>query len=274
VFAGCDIVGTRGNDTIGEVVSPGVFDDGVTDGPDVICGAGGADKIYGWNGNDVLYGDQPLPIADSSPIVNTAWINLDDDTETSPDPGEQLRTVAAIIEASVDGNDWREGGDGSDFLNGGAGNDQMWGGLGSDILLGGPGNDRMAGDVGNNPESTLGSPDHLNGGAGDDLLYGQGGDDGPASRPPNLIHNWIPIDPSYPAQIYGSSGVDRLHGGIGADQLDGGPEGGNSLVGGKTLQDYCSRGPGNNDPRDTSCELPLGLNTVDVKWESWGWSLP
>ena len=64
VFA-CDVVGTRDNDTIN-------FAQGVTNGPEVICGGGGNDTIFGQGGGDAIYGNQPVPI-NAAPIVNLMW---------------------------------------------------------------------------------------------------------------------------------------------------------------------------------------------------------
>jgi uncharacterized delta-60 repeat protein len=84
------------------------------------------------------------------------------------------------------------GEDGNDILNGGALDDIMVGGLGGDQMFGGGGNDRMVGEGGN---------DYLLGGAGNDVMYGNGGN-------------------------------DTLSGAGGNDKMFGGPDDGDTVLGG------------------------------------------
>ena len=68
IYLGCTVVGSRGADTLGESIGGGVYDDGVTDGPDVICGVGGGDTmLFGQGGQDQIFGDQPLPVPSAAP---------------------------------------------------------------------------------------------------------------------------------------------------------------------------------------------------------------
>jgi Ca2+-binding RTX toxin-like protein len=107
-----------------------------TPGRDFIDGKGGADRIFGGAGDDVLWGD--------------AF------------PGDAARD-------RVDGgpgDDTIYGGGGADVLLGGPGGDYLEGNSGADRLDGGPGDDEIRGDQGN---------DRVSGGAGDDLIRVVGG---------------------------------------------------------------------------------------------------
>ena len=77
-------------------------------------GVAGADKIYGGEGDDLIFGDN----------------------------GTEIANVA-------NGNDFIEGGLGNDILDGNGGNDTISGGIGNDIIYGGSGDDRIDGGAGN-----------------------------------------------------------------------------------------------------------------------------
>ncbi len=87
--------------------------DGVTDGPDVVCGTAGNDRLIGLGGNDRLIG-----LGGDDTLIGGA------------------------------GDDTLEGGAGNDHLFGGAGNDRLNGGSGDDEAFGGRGNDTISDPAG------------------------------------------------------------------------------------------------------------------------------
>jgi len=94
------------------------------------------------------------------------------------------------------GHDFAQGGDGADWLHGDAGNDRLDGGAGIDHLAGGTGNDEIQGWTGNDRIDGGDGADNMDGGPGSDTVRGGAGDD--------ML--WA-----------GSSGVDHLYGGTGAN---------------------------------------------------------
>jgi Tol biopolymer transport system component len=124
----CLVRGTPGNDKL----------EG-TSGPDVLCGFGGNDEIIGGDGDDILVGG----------------------------PGKDV-----IFRGG--GTDQIAGGDGGDRLFGEAGNDDIDGGLGGDFLHGGAGDDRLT------------TVDRIN---GNDSMDGGEGTDTPRADPGDVVVN-------------------------------------------------------------------------------------
>lgn len=91
---------------------------------DTIDGSTVANKLWGWNGNDLLNGHGGNDTLDGGEGNDTLDGGDDDDS---------------LIGGN--GNDSLIGGTGKDSLIGGAGNDTLWGGDGDDSLEGGDGND-------------------------------------------------------------------------------------------------------------------------------------
>ncbi len=83
-----------------------------TDSPDTINGSGGADIIFGYQGNAPASGVDPVP-----PTEPTVDANGGGDSD----------------------NDFIRGGNGNDTLIGGGGDDTLIGGNGGDTLIGGNG---------------------------------------------------------------------------------------------------------------------------------------
>ena len=104
---GCTITGTGGADRLRG-----------TSGRDVICAGGGDDRVDGGRGDDVIFGDGG------------------DDRLDGEDGDDTLY--------GDDGDDRLDGGDGEDVLAGGAGDDELTGGRGADHLEGGRGTNRCA----------------------------------------------------------------------------------------------------------------------------------
>ncbi len=161
----CEVVGTRGNDTIN-------FAAGVTNGPNKICGGGGSDDIFGQGGDDRIYGNQPA--LNTSPIVNLMWVDLDADA--IQDPGETAQ-VTANPAPSTDGRDTIEGGTGDDWIDGQGDNDELHGQDGADEIHGSVGDDTITGDAGIDTITGDEDDDAINGGTGSDLINGGPGAD-------------------------------------------------------------------------------------------------
>ena len=177
--------------------------------------------------------EEPLPDFDDDvaapPINGTAGNNILIGTSR----GDTINGLA--------GNDSLYGRDGDDTLNGGAGNDRLYGDAGSDTLDGGIGNDRLYID----------ELDQVDGGAGRDTAFWRGAagmnavtvnsrSASVASGQQSLVrveivqggrHRDIIRDlTNTGVEFYGGEGNDELHGGAGADYLQG-AEGNDDLYG-------------------------------------------
>lgn len=95
------------------------------DGADWIHGGSGLDLVDGGTGADTLYGGG-----------SDDYVNGDDLSNPTPEPGQPGGKAAGLPPANVD------------LLDGGSGNDILVGGYGVDEMYGGPGNDLCVGSVG------------------------------------------------------------------------------------------------------------------------------
>ena len=180
---------------------------------DVMLGLTDRDILNGWAGDDRLYVDGEIPLAQAIA-----------DGRTAAGTGAK--------------GEWLNGAVGDDILVAGASNDVLMGGPGSDILVGGAGDDNLNADddytadivfdwsllpssdgnpfgarygsiTNRNPWPRQDGNDILYGGTGNDQLIGLGGDD----------------------TLYGEDGDDVLSGWNGSDILEGGA-GNDKLTGG------------------------------------------
>jgi Ca2+-binding RTX toxin-like protein len=207
-----------------------------TEGDDYISGSAYIrDFIYGYGGDDVLWGGDELGPGDrifGGEDNDTIYGGFGDD-ELHGDEGDD------IIEGG-ESNDLIFGGDGNDELFGGAGHDKLYGlgghdklrggegndvlhagsltsggdgvlfgDSGDDVLNGGEGVDHLYGGEDNDILGGFGGIDYLDGGEGDDRLYGDASDDMLWGRDGNDL-------------LAGGEGNDVLEGGTGADRLVGG----------------------------------------------------
>lgn len=163
---------------------------------------GGADRLYGDDGNDRLYGEG------GDDVLNGG-----------------------------EGVDQLDGGDGADWLSGGAGGDALTGGAGADMHDGGAGGDRMAGGAGDDTYFVNDFGDVVSelAGSGVDTVWTVLALGALSAEVENLRFNgagdFIGIGNERANLIAGSTGLDRLEGGAGDDVLIGGA-GGDVLIGG------------------------------------------
>ncbi len=256
-FANRDwILGGPGRDSI---LAGGGHDlvEGGADG--IEGGVVGGDYIDGGPGDDVLFGDSRLDLAEAIRAGESA-------------PPSGLRGDAML------------GGAGADWVIGSSGNDVLSGGGGDDLVIGGAGDDDIVGDSGHFPGrfdwSVLRNPsphaqvaltfvhfvsrdaspsgrdtiyggggndwvfsedgdDLVDGGSGDDVLRGGGGSDVLLGGTGNdALHGDGDSDPAPDGADYldGGDGNDALHGGAGDDVLVGGP--GNDTMAGGPGRDF------------------------------------
>lgn len=202
----------------------------------VLTGSAGNDQIYGYGGDDIIYGDS--------------------------------------ISGDGSGDDYIEGGDGADNLIGdslngvGSGNDTIHGGNDADFIYGdsinndGSGNDQLDGNDANDTiygDSVSGNgsgQDTINGGDGDDNLYGDtlsgdgSGDDtiNGGEDDDTIFGDTVSGDGTGDDTINGDSDSDTIYGdsnsgtGSGDDTIDGGTDTDNV------------NGPGNSDDHVTDVE--------------------
>ncbi|CCJ57889.1 putative hemolysin [Bordetella bronchiseptica MO149] len=158
----------------------------------------GNDKLYGGDGNDILFGDAintdnlPWGVAGNpakpADLPNGSGLEALKDflflkngvQPTDADLHKYISDNHALFDVDGDtrgGNDELYGGDGDDILYGQGGNDKLYGGDGDDILYGGAGTDELRGGAGNDELYGGEGKDLLIGGQGDDILHGGGGSD-------------------------------------------------------------------------------------------------
>ncbi|MFN0193069.1 MAG: calcium-binding protein [Aestuariivirga sp.] len=169
---------------------------------DIMNGFGGADTIFGLNGDDQIYGGAGNDIADGGRGDDIVYGGGDNDTLIGGTGDDELY--------GEDGNDTLRGGSGADLLDGGAGAGDLADYIGAaagvtaalDASLAGTGEalgDTFAGVErirGSNFDDTLRGDDQAN------ILFGQSGAD----------------------NLNGRAGIDRLFGGLGIDMLTGGTQ--------------------------------------------------
>ncbi len=261
------ITGSAGNDQI----MAGNAGLGTSSGDTVFAGAGD-DTIYGYNGADLLKGEDG---------VDDIFGGEDNDTIYGGAGNDWLNGQM--------GNDTIYGDDGDDGIEGGAGNDTIYGGAGNDTitdddgtkaLYGGDGDDTF--HVANDGANRLTSADTVDGGAGSDtleywtnggsvlattdwsgvvnvetiLVKGSGAADVEADEDLCTTGQTLTINASAMSgtfsfngadvtgtlNITGSDQDDIIHGGSGNDTINGG--GGNDLLMGRIGNDTLDGGAG------------------------------
>ena len=281
----CDVIGTPSADVLTGTSALG----------QVICGGGAGDKVTALGGNDVVYGDQPTsPAPSTSPIDNTAWVDLDSDGQV--DGSEPSDGVRAVPGPSTDGGDTIVGGPGADEVWGQGGNDVVNGNTGADIINGQLGDDTLRGDEtgdtvrGNEGKDTLtgnDSADTLSGNDGDDTLSGNDGGDtlsgneGNDTLSGNEDGDTISGNENSDTlsgdegsdSVFGNDANDLLEGGGSRDLLSGGEEsdqlfggGDNDALLGGDNKDRLAGGSGKfwNETADTSADLLIGGDGPDL----------
>ncbi|MDX6254344.1 MAG: hypothetical protein QOJ11_678 [Frankiales bacterium] len=191
--------------------------------PKTLVGGGGTDRIFGGDGNSLIYGDHDTftdgtgTHADtcSGPGSGPGIDQSDAPAEHPVTSGDVANRDAADLIIGGNGVDNVNAGGGDDYAytNGGddlvcagAGDDHVYAGGGADTVFGGTGGDVLQGDA---------DADHLYGNAGNDTVYGNAGAD----------------------VVEGNDDVDTLFGGEGNDLVLGGtttagrPDSGDTLYG-------------------------------------------
>ncbi|MBX9904846.1 MAG: putative Ig domain-containing protein [Burkholderiales bacterium] len=251
-----------------DVVNAGTGNDLVEGGADgtVVLGVSGVvaggDMIAGGAGDDELYGNVKIALAD-------AIRNGETDVATNVIGDFQSGEAGNDWIVGDKGNDALLGGDGDDILVGGAGNDNLFGdrnhtapdaawlitrqvsgsalsgfnyqtlftginsvadGVGRDVLYGGAGVDWAFGGKGD---------DFIDGGSGADVLFGDEGSDVVIGGTENdvLVGDGVTV-------AFEEQGADYLDGGVGNDTLQG--DGGDDILIGDVGEDILSGGAGND----------------------------
>lgn len=240
--------------TASAVLHGGSDDDVLTGGADAdaLYGDDGDDKLNGRDGDDRLWGGVGSDSLTGDAGVDTLYGGSENDTLSGGNGGDTLF-----------------GGDGADVLTGGpegdGGNDParivdvadtIFGNAGDDVIDGGPGADKLYGDDGlscvddGDAGGAVGA-DRIDGGPGDDDLFGGGGDDviagadGDDHACGNGGGDRIDGDTAQAVAPTLFTGVDFLHGGVGADTLRG--FGGNDVLRGADGDDTLDGGDGEDD---------------------------
>ena len=174
------------------------------DSANTITGSAGDDRIYGYGGVDIIYGDSINEDGSGNDYIDggdggdfiygdTVYGNGSGNDTIYGGAGNDTIT-GDTFSGIGSGNDIINGGDDHDIIYGdsltgaGSGNDTINGGNGNDIFTGdsfsgnGMGNDKLNGDAGNDTiygdsvNGTGSGNDNINGGAGTDSANGPGND--------------------------------------------------------------------------------------------------
>jgi Tol biopolymer transport system component/Ca2+-binding RTX toxin-like protein len=227
-----------------------------SDGPNLIAGGLGADRIVGEGGDDVMRGDlkgfeflagpdtfdggpgTDAVTYDDHPSGVTVTLaddgNADDGNAHDGSPGSRDRIIDAENVIGGSGPDLLTGDSSENRLLGEGGDDRLHGGLGADVLQGGPGFDTVSYiDSGDRVTAAIdGQPD-----SGDAFDAGSDGHRDTIGLDVEELDGSIGSD-----TLTGSAGNDTLHGEGGDDQLDG--AGGDDQLEGGTGADILHGGPG------------------------------
>ncbi|WP_238585669.1 VCBS domain-containing protein [Comamonas sp. E6] len=170
----------------------------------------GNDKIFGGDGNDILFGDtintdqlpwgvngnpaKPADLGDGAGLDGLKqFLLLKSGVQpTDADLHKFILDNHSIFDVQGDtrgGNDELHGGNGNDIIYGQGGNDTLFGDDGNDILYGGAGNDTLDGGKGNDVLVGGKGDDTLIGGEGDDIFLWLKGDQGTTAAPAKDVIN-------------------------------------------------------------------------------------
>jgi Ca2+-binding RTX toxin-like protein len=224
-----EIYGGGGNDWLKLDASLGTAMQGV------LAGGDGNDVLISGVGPDILDGGQGIDEAVYIQATKSTRVSLA--LTSFQDTGGAGRDLLLSVE-NLTGSKF------SDALTGDANNNTLVGEVGNDTLIGGGGADQLQGDSGNDSISGGAGNDTLIGGAGNDTLYGNDGidtvsyADANSSVNVNLANKKAAggagkdkldtlenvVGSKFNDQINGNSSVNILDGGLGVDQIVGGPE--------------------------------------------------
>ncbi len=278
--------GTDGNDG-GDVIT---LNDNVVKGEDQLDGHGGSGSANRCGAGDAVDDDGDTKVNDGcaqqgdTKESGTSCANATDD-----DGDGYINDGCPTVETSVpfDVNAWITGSGGKDQITAGHGINVVFGSGGNDRITTKEGRDWVKGEEGDdqiglgNDPNVAGQEDFGDGGAGVDVLDGGPGRDilrGGGNNDTITGGLTIPAQPGDPAKLKSPiaeqpDGVDRIEGGGGDDDLDGGPAG-DVIIGGGGA-DRLNGGPGadtlwgdlENDPasiaNDPCTSFPAGNAPYD-----------
>ncbi len=191
------------------------------DGNDVITPGGGADSIDGGDGRDRIVFVGPETVQVTLAGSSVVYVSLNGVAT------DRVRNVEDVT-----------GGDGNDTITGDGLANRLYGGAGDDLLSGAGGKDTISGGAGNDTIIGGSSGDSLSGDSGHDLIMGgTGGDKIDGGSGNDTI-----LGGSSGDKLYGKSGNDSIQGDSGSDLIDGGS--GNDLLRGGSGNDTILGGTG------------------------------
>lgn len=190
------------------------------------------DQVFGIE-NFTFLGDFDVELTGNG-AANSFNLDQGDDTVNAGAGADEVRAGT--------GNDTVDGGGGADTLFGEGGNDTLMGGFANDLLFGGSGDDILSGGDSNDSLFGNAGSDQMDGGNGSDLFIIDGQDTVTDTGSSGYDKAQINDANGVAAVLAGWSGVERVNGFTGDDQLDGsslttgtllfGDDGNDTLTGG------------------------------------------
>ncbi|WP_170401511.1 calcium-binding protein [Ruegeria arenilitoris] len=241
---GDTISGDDGNDLIdgaqgGDILSGG-------DGNDEIDGGAGADTLNGGDGNDLLKpgSDTDIDTIDGGDGEDTVEFTLSVDVDLAAGTVDTLRN--GTNDDTIVNVENVKGSDSADIIDGDSGANKLWGNGASDTLNGHGGDDHLYGAIGSDILSGDAGDDFISGDAGHDTIIGGTGVDtasyesATADVTVNLATGLADDDDDGINEdtltgienVFGSEHDDTITGDSGANVIDGGTAGDDTLDGG------------------------------------------
>lgn len=199
---------------------------------DVLRADEGGSFLYGFTGNDTIFGSQLEDYVLAGAGHDRITAQDGEDTIWSGN-GNDFILAGGMNDTVLAGNDHDTimGEGGNDLMAGQAGNDMIQGGAGDDRINAGAGDDFLSGDDGNDRLFGFAGNDRISGGAGDDIMLDLDGD--------NVFR-----DSGGNNMMFGGAGRDRMFAGSGRDTMRSGA--GDDFLAGGAGNDNMMAGAGND----------------------------
>jgi Ca2+-binding RTX toxin-like protein len=240
-------------------------------GNDALVGGAGADLMYGGGSNDTYYvqdaGDQAIEFAGEGSDRVAASISF------ALAAGSEIETIETLNQSdssaiNLTGNEFGQtiaGNIGNNVLDGGGGNDTLFGGSGNDVLIGGAGADIMEGANGDDLYFVDNAADVVR-----EVAFGGNGNDRAVTSVSYVLGalaevetiEAISLSATDALNITGSNYDNRIVGNNGANVLDGGFGGLDTLVGAGGADIFAFTSALDASNVDTIADFQVGIDKI------------